>query len=231
MKMVDDGDDDESETSGQHQHRSLQLRYSHRLRRHQHDPRSRPTNTPVVLRHFWDKYQKDLVHADRRRQQSNLLAHDVNHKTQTDDPSSVCFSERRSDAELQRVLLTTNLIISVSRFSSMWIFSSSVTVNWISSGCGRNETSEDDIFNLFLIFFLQTNHRKQINQIVKKIIRLDILDWEDVSLLFTTLCDVCKSKTEMITPVTLMHLLETTPKSKLHYSCFVVVSKHVLFFC
>lgn len=119
MKMVDDGDDDESETSGQHQHRSLQLRYSRRLRR-QHDPRSRPTNTPVVLRHFWDKYQKDLVHADRRRQQqSNLLALDVNHKTQTDDPSSVCFSERRSDAELQRVLLTTNLIISVSRFSSM----------------------------------------------------------------------------------------------------------------
>lgn len=153
------------------------------------------------------------MHADRRRQQSNLLALDVNHKTQTDDPSSVCFSEKRSDAELQRVLLTTNLIISVSRFSSMWIFSSSVTVNWISSGCGRNETFEDDIFNHFLIFFLQTNHRKQINQIVKKIIRLDILDWEDVSLLFITLCDVCKSKTEMITPVTLMHLLETTPKS------------------
>ena len=116
--------------------------------------RGRPTNTPVILRHFWDKYQKDPVRADRRQQQPTLLALDVNHKTQTVDPSSVCFSARRSDPELQRVLLTTNLIISVSRFSSVWIFSSSVTVNWISLGCGQNETFEDDVFNHVLIFFL-----------------------------------------------------------------------------
>ena len=211
--MVDD-DDDDSERRSQHQHPSLQRRQrntrsssdTHTDRRHQHDLRS---GLDKHTRYF----ETFLGQIPKRSGAQWQAAAAVGPcwllmwitRLKTVDPSSVCLSENRCDPELQRVLLTTNLIISVSRFSSMWIFSSSMTVNWISLGCGHNETFEDDIFHLFLM--TENGFIRLLVAALKKIITRWTLDICLTAVHHTVIITV------MITPVTLMHLFEITPTS------------------